>query len=117
MGALGGTGSASPILLGLFPPNIPSPQGCVLAEIWTLLLFHPEFKVISQSFGGGPYHPAECCLTYVSRPVPRQRVSSYYETSSQCPKPGIIFITKKGHYICANPRDGWVQDYIKELEE
>lgn len=52
MGALGGTGSASPILLGLFPPNIPSPQGCVLAEIWTLLLFHPEFKVISQSFGG-----------------------------------------------------------------
>ncbi|XP_010859817.1 PREDICTED: C-C motif chemokine 14 [Bison bison bison] len=65
----------------------------------------------------GPYHPAECCLTYVSRPVPRQRVSSYYETSSQCPKPGIVFITKKGHYICANPRDGWVQDYIKELEE
>ncbi|XP_055433287.1 C-C motif chemokine 14-like [Bubalus kerabau] len=65
----------------------------------------------------GPYHPAECCLTYVSRPVPRQRVSSYYETSSQCSKPGIVFITKKGNYICANPCDGWVQDYIKELEE
>ncbi|XDB60694.1 PREDICTED: C-C motif chemokine 14 [Capra hircus] len=65
----------------------------------------------------GPYHPAECCLTYVSRAVPRQRISSYYETSSQCSKPGIVFITKKGHYICANPRDGWVRDYIKELEE
>ena len=25
----------------------------MLAEIWTWLLFHPEFKVISQSFGGG----------------------------------------------------------------
>ncbi|XP_055260195.1 C-C motif chemokine 14-like [Moschus berezovskii] len=66
---------------------------------------------------GGPHHPAECCLTYVSRAVPRQRVSSYYETSSQCAKPGIVFITKKGRYIRANPRGGWVRDYIKELEE
>ncbi|ELR53548.1 C-C motif chemokine 14 [Bos mutus] len=78
---------------------------------------HPDLSLLPSFSSGGPYHPAECCLTYVSRPVPRQRVSSYYETSSQCPKPGIVFITKKGHYICANPRDGWVQDYIKELEE
>ncbi|MXQ84501.1 hypothetical protein E5288_WYG020935 [Bos mutus] len=82
-----------------------------LAFLLTLAVLH------SEANEGGPYHPAECCLTYVSRPVPRQRVSSYYETSSQCPKPGIVFITKKGHYICANPHDGWVQDYIKELEE
>ncbi|XP_058531839.1 C-C motif chemokine 4 isoform X3 [Ochotona princeps] len=27
------------------------------------------------------------------------------------------FITKKGYPICANPQDGWVQDYIKDLEE
>ena len=47
MGALGG-------IFGFFPPTIPSPQGCrVFTEIWALLLFHPEFKVISQSFGGG----------------------------------------------------------------
>nr|XP_005899729.1 PREDICTED: C-C motif chemokine 14 [Bos mutus]URM60732.1 CCL14 [Bos grunniens] len=90
-----------------------------MAAVSFLLLLSITVALGSKngSSSRGPYHPAECCLTYVSRPVPRQRVSSYYETSSQCPKPGIVFITKKGHYICANPRDGWVQDYIKELEE
>ena len=51
---------------------------------------HPDLSLLPSFSSGGPYHPAECCLTYVSRPVPRQRVSSYYETSSQCPKPGIV---------------------------
>ncbi|XP_028355420.1 C-C motif chemokine 14 [Physeter macrocephalus] len=70
-----------------------------------------------ESYSGGPYHPTECCFSYMIRAVRRQRISSYYETSSQCSKPGIVFITKKGHYICANPSDDWVQAYIKELEE
>ncbi|XP_043758935.1 C-C motif chemokine 14-like isoform X3 [Cervus elaphus] len=63
------------------------------------------------------YHPTECCFTYTRRAIPRQLISSYYETSSLCSKPGIIFVTRKGLYVCANPHDGWVWDYIKELEE
>ncbi|XP_043337221.1 C-C motif chemokine 14-like isoform X3 [Cervus canadensis] len=63
------------------------------------------------------YHSTECCFTYTRRAIPRQLVSSYYETSSLCSKPGIIFVTRKGLYVCANPHDGWVWDYIKELEE
>eukprot|EP00069_Balaena_mysticetus_P020502 bmy_02891T0 len=70
-----------------------------------------------KSYSGGPYHPTECCFKYVIRPVRRQWILGYYETSSQCSKPGIVFITKKGHHICANPSDDWVQDYIKALEE
>ncbi|XP_006891111.1 PREDICTED: c-C motif chemokine 14-like [Elephantulus edwardii] len=65
----------------------------------------------------GPYHPAECCLTYVPHAIPLDRILDYYETSSQCSKAGVVFITKKGRSICANPRDDWVQDYIKDLEE
>uniref|UniRef100_A0A2K6EEG4 C-C motif chemokine n=1 Tax=Propithecus coquereli TaxID=379532 RepID=A0A2K6EEG4_PROCO len=65
----------------------------------------------------GPYHPAECCFTYITHELPRYRITDYYETSSQCSKPGIVFITKKGHYICSNPSDDWVQDYIKDMEE
>ncbi|XP_070334756.1 C-C motif chemokine 14 isoform X2 [Odocoileus virginianus] len=65
----------------------------------------------------GLYHSTECCFNYVSRAIPRQHVSSYYETSSLCSKPAIIFVTRKGLYVCANPHDGWVRDYIKELEE
>ncbi|XP_034495690.1 C-C motif chemokine 14-like isoform X10 [Ailuropoda melanoleuca] len=65
---------------------------------------------------GGPYHPAECCVSYIAQAIPRHRITDYYETSSQCSRPGIVFITKKGHSVCANPGDEWVQDYIKDLE-
>uniref|UniRef100_A0A2K6PE17 C-C motif chemokine n=1 Tax=Rhinopithecus roxellana TaxID=61622 RepID=A0A2K6PE17_RHIRO len=58
-----------------------------------------------------------CCLTYTTHKIPRQRIMDYYETNSQCSKPGIVFITKRGHSICTNPRDKWVQDYIKHMEE
>uniref|UniRef100_A0A7N5K2R4 C-C motif chemokine 14-like n=1 Tax=Ailuropoda melanoleuca TaxID=9646 RepID=A0A7N5K2R4_AILME len=64
----------------------------------------------------GPYHPAECCVSYIAQAIPRHRITDYYETSSQCSRPGIVFITKKGHSVCANPGDEWVQDYIKDLE-
>ncbi|XP_077021233.1 C-C motif chemokine 14 [Tamandua tetradactyla] len=81
------------------------------------------FLIISITLGSktekfsGPYHPAECCFSYITRRIPRLRVASYYETSSQCSKPGIVFVTTKGYTICANPSDSWVQDYIKDLEE
>ncbi|XP_058415313.1 C-C motif chemokine 14-like isoform X1 [Diceros bicornis minor] len=65
---------------------------------------------------GGPHYPADCCFSYITRTIPRNRITHYYETSSQCSKPGVVFITKKGHSICANPSDAWVQDYIKVLE-
>ncbi|XP_022365482.1 C-C motif chemokine 14 [Enhydra lutris kenyoni] len=65
----------------------------------------------------GPYHPAECCVSYIAQAITRHRITDYYETSSQCSKPGVVFITKKGHSVCANPRDDWVQNYIKDLEE
>ncbi|XP_036766917.2 C-C motif chemokine 14-like [Manis pentadactyla] len=61
----------------------------------------------------GPHHPANCCFTYVTRAILRHRIKDYYETSSRCPKPGIIFITIKGYSVCANPSDNWVQDYIR----
>nr|XP_035950363.1 C-C motif chemokine 14-like [Halichoerus grypus] len=63
----------------------------------------------------GPYHPAECCVGYIAQAIPRHRITGYYETSSQCARPGTVFITKKDHSICANPSDAWVQDYIKDL--
>uniref|UniRef100_A0A8C0XLC2 C-C motif chemokine n=1 Tax=Castor canadensis TaxID=51338 RepID=A0A8C0XLC2_CASCN len=75
---------------------------------------HSAFCAFSS---GGPYHPSECCFTYITHAIPHHRISSFYETSGECPKPGVVFITKKGHSICASPQDEWVQDYIKDLEE
>uniref|UniRef100_A0A2R8N0J1 C-C motif chemokine n=1 Tax=Callithrix jacchus TaxID=9483 RepID=A0A2R8N0J1_CALJA len=66
---------------------------------------------------GGPYQPSECCFAYTTHRIPRQRIVAYYGTNSQCSKPGIVFITKRGKSICTNPSDKWVQDYIKDMEE
>nr|XP_037848500.1 C-C motif chemokine 14 isoform X3 [Chlorocebus sabaeus] len=71
----------------------------------------------AQNSDRGTLPPSECCLTYTTHKIPRQRIMDYYETNSQCSKPGIVFITKRGHSICTNPRDKWVQDYIKHMEE
>uniref|UniRef100_A0A4W2GI76 C-C motif chemokine n=1 Tax=Bos indicus x Bos taurus TaxID=30522 RepID=A0A4W2GI76_BOBOX len=60
--------------------------------------------------------PTDCCFSFVSRQIPRKLVDDYYETSSQCSKPGIIFQTKKGRQVCANPTEDWVQEYITDLE-
>ncbi|XP_004412543.1 PREDICTED: C-C motif chemokine 3-like [Odobenus rosmarus divergens] len=67
-----------------------------------------------SSFGADT--PTSCCCFYISRQIPWKFVVDYYETSSQCSKPGVIFQTKRGRQICADPREAWVQKYISDLE-
>ncbi|XP_059990468.1 C-C motif chemokine 14-like [Lagenorhynchus albirostris] len=67
----------------------------------------------TESDSRGPYHPTECCYSYLTRPIRKHWISRYYETGGLCSKPGIVFITKNGRQLCANPSDDWVQDYIK----
>ncbi|XP_072209730.1 C-C motif chemokine 3-like [Excalfactoria chinensis] len=57
--------------------------------------------------------PTTCCFSYIARPIPRNLIASAYITSSNCPRPGVILVTKKGRKICANPEESWVQ---KRLE-
>ncbi|XP_015414733.1 PREDICTED: C-C motif chemokine 3-like isoform X2 [Myotis davidii] len=58
-----------------------------------------------------------CCMTYVTRQIPRKSVAAYFETSSLCPQNAVVFLTKRGRHICANPSDAWVQKYINYLKE
>uniref|UniRef100_F7B2B3 C-C motif chemokine n=1 Tax=Ornithorhynchus anatinus TaxID=9258 RepID=F7B2B3_ORNAN len=63
--------------------------------------------------------PVTCCTNYLHRPLPQKLVKSYFQNRSQCPKPGIIFITVKGRKVCANPSETWVQKIqarIRDLE-
>ncbi|TEA35233.1 hypothetical protein DBR06_SOUSAS2810107 [Sousa chinensis] len=66
---------------------------------------------------GRVYTAPTCCFTYTSRKIPRRKVVNFFKTSSQCSRPGIIFVTRKGLYICANPTDDWVQEYFRDLEK
>ncbi|XP_043758927.1 C-C motif chemokine 3-like [Cervus elaphus] len=71
-------------------------------------------QVFSAPFGADT--PTACCFSYTARQLPRKFVANYYETSSQCSKPGIIFQTKRGRELCADPNEDWVQKYITDLE-
>ncbi|XP_028377765.1 C-C motif chemokine 3-like [Phyllostomus discolor] len=57
-----------------------------------------------------------CCFSFISRRIPLRFVKHYYLTTSQCSVPGVVFLTKRGRQICANPSDAWVQKYIEQLE-
>ncbi|NWR92799.1 CCL4 protein, partial [Furnarius figulus] len=60
--------------------------------------------------------PTSCCFSYISRQLPRSFVEDYYETNSMCSQPAVVFITKKGREVCANPEQEWVQLYVNDLE-
>ncbi|XP_074869762.1 C-C motif chemokine 4-like [Carettochelys insculpta] len=69
----------------------------------------------SAPIGSDP--PTACCFSYASRKIPRSFVVDYYDTNSMCSQPAVVFITKKGREVCANPETDWVQHYVADLEK
>ncbi|KAL4835322.1 hypothetical protein H8958_019241 [Nasalis larvatus] len=58
----------------------------------------------------------DCCISYISQSIPCSLMKSYFETSSECSKPGVIFLTKKGRQVCAKPSGPGVQNCMKKLK-
>ncbi|NXQ08145.1 CCL4 protein, partial [Vidua macroura] len=58
-----------------------------------------------------------CCFTYRQHKFPWKLIQRHYITSSSCPQPGIVFVTKEGRQVCANPANNWVRRYLKILEQ
>ncbi|XP_009573909.1 PREDICTED: C-C motif chemokine 4 homolog [Fulmarus glacialis] len=36
--------------------------------------------------------------------------------TSLCSQPAVVFVTRKGREVCANPEQDWVQQYVNDLE-
>ncbi|NXF58058.1 C-C motif chemokine 4-like [Strix uralensis] len=72
----------------------------------------------SQTFSGpvGSDLPI-CCFSYTHHKLPQKLILRYYSTSTSCTLPAIVFITKKGRQVCANPGDTWVQSYLQKLKQ
>ncbi|XP_005350299.1 C-C motif chemokine 4-like [Microtus ochrogaster] len=70
--------------------------------------------LLSLPVGSDP--PTSCCFSYTSSQLPRKFVTDYYETSSLCSKPAVVFLTRRGKQVCADPSLPWVNEYVNDLE-
>ncbi|KAJ6655739.1 hypothetical protein lerEdw1_004792 [Lerista edwardsae] len=89
----------------------PAMAGCAALLLLLLALCSP-----TSSAPGAFSTPVTCCVGHSGK-FPRKLLDRYYDTSSTCSLPGVVFITKKGREICANPADQWVQDYMSHLDQ
>ncbi|XP_025236518.1 C-C motif chemokine 24 [Theropithecus gelada] len=61
--------------------------------------------------------PSSCCMAFLSKRIPENRVVSYQLSNrSTCLNVGVIFTTKKGQQFCGDPKQAWVQRYMKNLD-
>uniref|UniRef100_A0A8C7EA14 C-C motif chemokine n=1 Tax=Nothoprocta perdicaria TaxID=30464 RepID=A0A8C7EA14_NOTPE len=69
----------------------------------------------SQSLADGA-DTTVCCFSYTLRKLPQNHVKEYFYTSSKCPQPAVVFVTRKDRQLCANPDARWVKEYVNFLE-
>ncbi|XP_023595462.1 C-C motif chemokine 15 [Trichechus manatus latirostris] len=88
-------------------------QGRVIQELRESLLMdlQHESNVLHSL-----HHAPDCCVSYTPRNIRCVFMEDYFETSSGCSKPGVIFITKRGQRVCANPSSNHVQNCMEQLK-
>ncbi|NXC76411.1 CCL14 protein, partial [Anhinga anhinga] len=72
---------------------------------------------LSPHCDAAPVTPSECCFKYVKYAVEIAKLTSFYETPTDCFSPAIVFETEKGRKICANPESSWVEKAVKKLQK
>ncbi|XP_005597616.1 C-C motif chemokine 14 isoform X3 [Equus asinus] len=75
-----------------------------------------EGHQVQVSIIKGFHSPADCCLSYTSQKIRCELMTSYFETSSGCSRPGVIFLTKKGKFVCADPFNKRVRNCMTYLK-
>ncbi|XP_045692709.1 C-C motif chemokine 15-like [Phyllostomus hastatus] len=63
----------------------------------------------------GVHHHTDCCYK-TTQNIRCRIMEDYYQTSSVCHLPAVIFKTKRGKVVCANPDSVRVQRCMQELD-
>uniref|UniRef100_A0A8C1QBH7 Chemokine interleukin-8-like domain-containing protein n=1 Tax=Cyprinus carpio TaxID=7962 RepID=A0A8C1QBH7_CYPCA len=58
-----------------------------------------------------------CCGELSNVKVPLKLVTSYYRTSSSCPRCAIVFKTIKGREFCVDPETPWVKSHVAKVDK
>ncbi|XP_074958030.1 C-C motif chemokine 5-like [Phalacrocorax aristotelis] len=72
---------------------------------------------LSPRCDAAPHTPSECCFNYVKNPVQKAILKSFYKTPMDCFNPAIVFETRNGAKICANPESSWVEKAVTKLQK
>ncbi|XP_040893418.1 monocyte chemotactic protein 1B-like [Toxotes jaculatrix] len=81
-----------------------------------LSVFVLMLAVIALSEGLRGPGPKTCCQRYNEKPVPKERVVGYAQTSQRCAKPAILLKTVAGRQLCVRPSAVWVKELISYLD-
>ncbi|XP_051852377.1 C-C motif chemokine 26 isoform X2 [Antechinus flavipes] len=57
-----------------------------------------------------------CCEKYSRKHIAWKLVQTYELTKSSCSLSAVIFTTKKGQKVCADPAAQWTQKYVASLK-
>ncbi|XP_067393777.1 C-C motif chemokine 4-like [Emydura macquarii macquarii] len=55
--------------------------------------------------------PAKCCFKFQTGRLQKGNIVGWYLTSPECSHPAVVFKTRVGKEICANPLKPWVRKY------
>ncbi|XP_023600987.1 C-C motif chemokine 15-like isoform X5 [Myotis lucifugus] len=70
-----------------------------------------------ESWDDGFHHPPHCCPSYTPRKIRCRSMESYFVMTRGCSQPAVIFTTKRGQRVCANPNNADVQDCVTKLKQ
>ncbi|XP_045692152.1 C-C motif chemokine 4-like [Phyllostomus hastatus] len=77
-----------------------------------IMMGKPDHPLIGH---GGVHRPTDCCHSYTPRNIRCVFMESFYETSSACSQPAVIFLTKSGQKVCTNPINERVQECMMKV--